>query len=167
MTNSCSYLLFFSPPTSLLSALLFSFCFAPWCCGAAADGRDCLVLLIWQVSLPSCYLSVHLFVCVQQKRSSCLTHAMHTRSLVNLCGTQTFILLIKLKWDAILWRSTCQRNKLPTFFKKNSFCFIVTAFIYHLFVYFLSRCNFHCPAETAITSILTQVIEHKGHELDS
>lgn len=31
---------------------------------AAADGRDCLVLLIWQVSLPSCYLRVNGCVCV-------------------------------------------------------------------------------------------------------
>lgn len=90
-------LLFLCPPSLRLVALLFhlSVCFSRCRC-CAADGRDCLVLLIWQVSLPSCYLcaTVRVRACVRacmhacasvraKKRQLPRTHNAHTRSHVN------------------------------------------------------------------------------------
>lgn len=73
----------FSPPRPSTSLLFCSSSVCPslCCCCATADGGDCLVLLIWQVSLPSCYLSAS--VCAAACVCLCVTACV----CVSVCGT--------------------------------------------------------------------------------
>lgn len=179
VTNSSSHPARFLPHVSPLFCSVSSVCFGLCCCCSAADGRDCLVLLIWQVSLPSCYLSVcvcYMCGCTRvPKSSSCLIHAMHTWSRVN-----PFTQALLWYTGFILWHylnclfagcshmkctniASCQtggKQQLAGHSPHwNHICVLLPSYITTLFTSWTvnHQCNFHCPSEMAITTLLLYI----------
>lgn len=163
----------FPPRFSLFFCSLQSIlCLLHRCCSASADGRDCLVLLIRQVSMPSCYLNMSVCVCVcVPGSSSCLIHAKHTQICVaalfifrnftpflsKQCAVQMtltlkpYLSVIALIYITLFTSSAAHRS--CNFHNPFETALTFSAFVYTLDVTHMSRFN---------TVVLTQVIEHKG-----